>query len=580
MWDNTSLMRPSVFGRHPLARPSKTALFLAPPCRRRQQNQLQQQQPRTTWAFVGTLGDILRGGARTYEPSNSVSLVPAWLAWPFLLPLPPDPTGKKISRRQDHAQKIRNMLSASRNAPLISLPEFKGQLDQSITSVDASIDIRGEDLPESGVQQQGALSNALPFTYIPGPEGSTITSTRDGCIIQDELLAPIPPAKELRVVLPWLFASPGHLEKDAAEFLASQLALSRLQVIDLPHIMLSSACSTSKGPWKLASDIAWVGSKNFPSPAVTAAATLHRVAHRCGGAASPPLPTGGTAAVLTYRPEDVSIAAESLAVYLHLYCNIKAKDAAAAAGAALQCPAPALTVLESAVEELAACGKGWLQRVSLEWHYAGGSVEVAGDVIGGWDCTASLAFNVRHRKWRLQLWGLPPGLYDFKFIVDNHWCIDVAAPSRVDSYGNSNNVCMVETYSDAVLSEAVQIATDAADGMAAYPTLSLGQATDEEEEEEEEQQEEKRIVPEKKKKENENGDDDVAIYISEIQQKIDLHESGSSGSSGGRNSDNACGELSWREVSVEERLRAARFGASILAYYSKCDAIRGAPVRK
>jgi len=458
------------------------------------------------------------------------------------------------------------MLSASRNAPLIPLPELEGQIEKSGTSVDALIDTRGGDFP---VQQQGALSNALPFNNIPGPEGSTITSTRDGCIIQHELLAPIPPARQLRVVLPWLFASPGHLDKDAAEFLASQLALSRLQVVDVPHIMLSSACFTSKGPRKLASDIAWVGSNIFPSPAVTIAATLHRVAHRCGGAASPPLPVGGTAAVLAYRPEDVSIAAEGLAVYLHLYCNLRARHAAAAAGAALHCPAPPLTVLESAVEELAACGKGWLQRVTLEWHYAGGSVEIAGDVIGGWDCTASLAYNVRHRKWRLQLWGLPPGLYDFKFIVDNHWCIDVAAASRVDSYGNSNNVCMVETYSHGVLSEAVQLATDASDGMAAYPALPLGEATLEEE------RQEKRIVPEN----DDDGEDDVASRIRKIQQKIDLHESESS-ESGENSSDEEVAEIRSREVNVEERLRAARFGASILAYYSKCDGIKKVPVKK
>jgi Glycogen recognition site of AMP-activated protein kinase len=469
------------------------------------------------------------------------------------------------------------MLAASCNAPIVPLPEKDGQIDQSIsTSISESIDLpSGGDLGlgrASNVflqqQQQEALSNAVPFTYSHGPEGSTILSTRDGCIIQDELLAPIPLAKELRVVLPWLFAAPGGLDKDAAEFLASQLALSRLQVVDLPHIMLSNACAGNKGPWKLASDIAWVGSKNFPSPAVTTAATLHRIAHRCGGAASPPLAVGGTAAVLSYRPEDVSIAAEGLAVYLHLYCNLRAKDAAAAAGAALQCPAPALTVLESAVEELAACGKGWLQRVSLEWHYAGGSVEVAGDVIGGWDRTASLVFNVRHRKWRLQLWGLPPGLYDFKFIVDSHWCIDVAAPSRVDSYGNANNVCMVERYSDGLVSEAVQIATDAADGMAAYPATALNGELEEVEEDDRRYGEES---------------EGISVRVgNDIQQKVDMYESssGGGGGGGGSSSDEECGERRWREVSVEERLRSARFGASILAYYSKCDAVRRAPMRK
>ncbi len=446
------------------------------------------------------------------------------------------------------------------------------------------MDSGGSDSPRGDLQQQGVLSNAVPFTYSPGPEGSTITSTRDGCVIQEALLAPIPPAKELRVVLPWLFASPGHLHKDGAEYLASQLALSRLQIVDLPHIMLASACSASKSHWKLAPDIAWVGAQSFPSPAVTAAATLHRIAHRCGGAANPPPLVGGTTAVLTYRPEDVSVAADALAVYFHLYCNLRAKDAVSAAGAALQCPAPALSILESAVEELAACGRGWLQRVSLEWHYAGGSVEIAGDVIGGWDCTASLAFNVRHRKWKLQLWGLPPGLYDFKFIVDGHWCIDVAAPSRVDSYGNSNNVVLVETYVDGQVSEAVQIATDDADGMAAYPTLSLEV---EQQVEQQEEEEKKVVVAAAEKDEEEEGEQiktendgdrkDIDSRISDIQQKIDLYESESSSSAG---SDDEIGQKQWKEVSMEERLRAARFGASILAYYSKCDAVRRSPVRR
>ena len=348
---------------------------------------------------------------------------------------------------------------------------------------------------------------------------------RDGASIPEELLAPVPPAQELRVILPWLFASAGHVDRSSAEYVASELGLSRLQVVDLPRLMLASTCVGTEGPWQIANGVAWVGAKPLPSSAATAAAaTLHRLARRCGGALAPPPDIGGTAVILSHRPEDVGVAAEALAIYFHLYCGIEAKVALTAAGAALQCPPPPPAAVEAAVEEFAACARGWLQRVVLEWHYAGGSVEVSGDVVGGWDRTASLMFNVQNRKWRLELWGLPPGIYAFKFIVDGHWCIDLAAPATADVGGNSNNVCLVPACSPGgVGSDAVARAVSASDCMAG--TALEGDA-------EGDQAEEKRLV---------------------------MAEAA-------------------RLVTAEERERSARFGALILAYYSKSTMVRRSSV--
>jgi hypothetical protein len=185
----------------------------------------------------------------------------------------------------------------------------------------------------------------------------------------------------------------------------------------------------------------------------------------------------------------------------------------------MQCAQPPTSALAAGVEEMAACARGWLQRAKIEWPYAGGRVEAAGEAVGGWDRSVPLEFNVRHKKWRLQLWGLPPGVYSYKFLVDGKWCTDVMAPSQMDAYGNTNNMCVVLGCGQIGAAERTAAA---ADGMAVVPRLPF--ATDE----------------------------DVS------------------------------GRLRYREVedegvmtvSPEERLRLARFGAAILAYYMKSTSVR------
>ena len=63
-----------------------------------------------------------------------------------------------------------------------------------------------------------------------------------------------------------------------------------------------------------------------------------------------------------------------------------------------------------------------------------------GDAAGSWDQRVPLAFDVARQQWRVQLWGLAPGRYRYKYIVDGAWVVDLAAATETDAWGNVNNV--------------------------------------------------------------------------------------------------------------------------------------------
>ena len=111
--------------------------------------------------------------------------------------------------------------------------------------------------------------------------------------------------------------------------------------------------------------------------------------------------------------------------------------------------------------------------------------------VGGWEKRAPMVFDVKRKRWRLQIWvsssrppgascslhahplpmvaaslpasavylaltmammsacarplslrlpqGLAPGIHRFKYLVDGRWVIDLAAHTEADSRGNINN---------------------------------------------------------------------------------------------------------------------------------------------
>ncbi|KAF6259784.1 hypothetical protein COO60DRAFT_973423 [Scenedesmus sp. NREL 46B-D3] len=84
----------------------------------------------------------------------------------------------------------------------------------------------------------------------------------------------------------------------------------------------------------------------------------------------------------------------------------------------------------------------------LTWPYGGGSAEVSGDLVGGWTQRVAMqrclspdgCLGASKGHFYLELKGLHPGRYHYKFIIDNNWDVDPAAPKTLDSEGNWNNV--------------------------------------------------------------------------------------------------------------------------------------------
>ncbi|KAL4420230.1 hypothetical protein ABPG77_011054 [Micractinium sp. CCAP 211/92] len=397
----------------PSAVPAPAASLHSPPrpvqrrqrhgCRRRREGNL----PR---AFMGSL-DLVPGW-----------LVPSWMA--------PEPSGPRDEVRQQRVRTLRRLLKASGQAPALPLPPLPGE------------DGGGPPADDAGAAAAGALditqsaSNAVPFTAGGGAAPSSLTVALNGGA------SSVCRAEEVRTVLPWLFAAEGRLDFSAMEHLASQLALSGLQLLDVGRF--ASAASSSNGHWHSSwgSHVRWAGPTALPSPAVAAAAALRRMEVRRGGALRGLPEMEGKAVVLTFNPQHRQLAAETLAIYLHAYLGLSGREAVEAAGQAMG-TSPLECTLRRSLEELATLADGWFRRVTLAWPYAGGHVEVVGDAVGGWEQRAPMVFNVRKKRWQLQIWGLPPGIHRFKYLVDGCWVIDLAGHTEADARGNINNITMV-----------------------------------------------------------------------------------------------------------------------------------------
>lgn len=90
------------------------------------------------------------------------------------------------------------------------------------------------------------------------------------------------------------------------------------------------------------------------------------------------------------------------------------------------------------------------------WPYENArEVYVAGDVVGSWSkrvklqrCSKRMGCGegVLANQLFIELDGLPPGRYAYKFIVDGCWMTDRAMPLTWDEGNNANNVHVVETW--------------------------------------------------------------------------------------------------------------------------------------
>jgi hypothetical protein len=333
----------------------------------------------------------------------------------------------------------------------------------------------------------------------------------------------------LKPVLPWLYmlrSNGKKLRANEFSWFASKMNLARIHVVEV---------SEKQGHGIDAEHVKWMGATSLPTPAVSLAATLHRLYHRFA-ISDEHGDTGrtGCLVVVSYDEETQSqLVQDAICLFLHLYCNVPDKESRNLSHIAIEkrTSYPSPFIIESGIEELAACGQGWLQRVPVEWPYAGSSakVEVAGELVGGWHCTMPLVYNTRHRKWILELWGLPPGPYPYKFVVyDNNgqypqWLVDPRAPCTIDEWNNVNNIVNVVKCAGTGMQE--WIASQDGDGMGASMA-----------------------------KRNE-----VDAFFVDDAEMFSLVGGG----------ERKGGSLNLEPVSKEQRLRLAQFGALILAYYNK-----------
>eukprot|EP00798_Chlamydomonas_sp_ICE-L_P009756 gene9756-7631_t len=184
---------------------------------------------------------------------------------------------------------------------------------------------------------------------------------------------------------------------------------------------------------------------------INAAAALQRLSFRRKGSVHHALPEA--CALLIHCKEDVEEAqvASLLAGWLHWYRRMPLQEALLSAELAMGCQVEQ-NLLEDATEYMVELGEEKLNRVVVAWKYGGMSVAVAGDIVGGWQNKVSLerckkALGCRGDTARghhfLELAGLGPGTYYYKFIVDGMWTVDPTAPKVLDTSGNYNNVLKV-----------------------------------------------------------------------------------------------------------------------------------------
>ncbi len=298
---------------------------------------------------------------RSFMPSIDVPrLVPSWVmpAW-----LSEAPTSPREALRRQRLQTLRSELAAARRVPALPLPPPPGEEALGSTAEDGGVDLTH------------SASNAVPFT-------TGAASTCSGSAAAGSAAAAAPArADAARQVLPWLFSVEGRLDLSAMETLASQLALSSLQLLDVSRY-LSAASAAPGGHWASGwgSHVRWAGAQALPSPAVAAAAALRRMELRRGGAlgALPNIdgkavswafdlqvcqctapccrlvnqvPAQRTMAfkllmsgrhpcrvqvVLAYPPQQRQLAAETLALYLHVYHGVSGQEAAEVGGSRRQ----------------------------------------------------------------------------------------------------------------------------------------------------------------------------------------------------------------------------------------------------
>jgi len=93
--------------------------------------------------------------------------------------------------------------------------------------------------------------------------------------------------------------------------------------------------------------------------------------------------------------------------------------------------------------------------VSFEWKKSQGTVVEKVQLAGSFPASQWNPVEMKKsscdEKWALKL-DLPPGEYEFKFVVDGNWVIDEDQPTKLSEVGTLNNVIVVKNESSSTTS--------------------------------------------------------------------------------------------------------------------------------
>ena len=297
----------------------------------------------------------------------------------------------------------------------------------------------------SNIEDEYLLSFVKPSPMNPSMQHAAQTNTLNA-MSPSNTLSPSGHERStsIKPVLDWLYISQGHLTPMQLADLSSSMALSRIHVIDV------GSMNTLKEA--IADGVLWMGANRLPSAPVRVAAYLNRLKHRfkqrfnadAGKDNAEGRERKKSIVIMTYSSSASYLTLHALALFFFVYCYMDHSNSRSLAASAVEKQIPPVSILESGMEELAACGKGWLERVQIEWPYgAHSAVDICGEICGGWHVTRHLYYHAARKTWRIQLWGLPPGSYTFKYVVDGEWCVDLKGKMIRDEYGNDNNMATV-----------------------------------------------------------------------------------------------------------------------------------------
>eukprot|EP00195_Chlamydomonas_chlamydogama_P000584 CAMPEP_0202922760 /NCGR_PEP_ID=MMETSP1392-20130828/78093_1 /ASSEMBLY_ACC=CAM_ASM_000868 /TAXON_ID=225041 /ORGANISM="Chlamydomonas chlamydogama, Strain SAG 11-48b" /LENGTH=614 /DNA_ID=CAMNT_0049616405 /DNA_START=224 /DNA_END=2068 /DNA_ORIENTATION=- len=389
-------------------------------------------------------------------------------------------------------QRLRGELVAARQEPEMDLTAVYSRVSSVTshpTSVDGSVDSAG---PPSSASSSTSASAAAGSSSSSGGAAGSSGAAAAAAAKQGPKQQVVRKEKKVTPVLPWLLVSSGRLDTRDLTHIASykglgamlelgltmssgSLAVRGTEGVPVTEVNVSTLLQgtsptaappeadtgSSAGP--LSSSPSLGGTRRLvPTSSlqgrdgrsrmlVHAAASLQRLAFRRRGSSLHHSSPDRCAVLLHCEGGLTAEVTRLLAGWLHWYRRMPLQEAILSAELATG-TAIDQALLEEATEYLVSGAEERMSKVVLTWKYPALTALVAGDLVGGWQhpmpllrCKNPLGCkgSTARGHFFLELTGLPPGVYYYKYVIDNTWTVDPTAPKVLDTAGNYNNVLEV-----------------------------------------------------------------------------------------------------------------------------------------